>query len=90
VPRRCGRPLLRWSTNKPRPTAWAPVGFINPTVYLIGTQLDYASDFQDITTGNNEWIGSPNQFVRRAGYDLCTGWGTPTGSNLINALTRPP
>jgi hypothetical protein len=21
-----------------------------------------------------------------AGYDLCTGWGTPTGSNLVNAL----
>src|SRR5262249_34233501 len=22
--------------------------------------------------------------------DLCTGWGTPTGSNLINALLAPP
>jgi len=67
-----------------------PVGFINPTVYLIGTELDYASDFQDITTGNNEWIGSPTQFVAVAGYDLCTGWGTPTGSNLVNSLARPP
>src|SRR5205807_117070 len=24
-----------------------------------------------------------------AGYDLCTGWGTPTGTNLINALVPP-
>ena len=28
-----------------------PVGFINPAVYLIGAELDYTSDFQDITTG---------------------------------------
>ncbi|MGA2138690.1 MAG: protease pro-enzyme activation domain-containing protein [Verrucomicrobiia bacterium] len=66
------------------------VGFMNPAVYLIGTELDYAADFQDITTGNNAWIGSPNQFLAVAGYDLCTGWGTPTGSNLVNALSRPP
>ncbi len=67
-----------------------PVGFINPVLNLIGTQLDYTSDFQDITTGNNEWIASPNQFSAVPGYDLCTGWGTPTGSNLVNALSRPP
>src|SRR5208283_6056568 len=24
-----------------------------------------------------------------AGYDLCTGWGTPTGTNMINALAPP-
>jgi Pro-kumamolisin, activation domain/Subtilase family len=67
-----------------------PVGFINPAVYLIGTELDYTSDFQDTTTGNNEWLASPNQFTAVPGYDLCTGWGSPTGSNLVNALSRPP
>jgi subtilase family serine protease len=67
-----------------------PVGFINPAVYLIGTELDYLSDFQDITTGNNEWAFSTTQFLAVAGYDLSTGWGTPTGSNLVNALSRPP
>jgi hypothetical protein len=67
-----------------------PVGFINPAIYLIGTELDYTSDFQDITTGNNEWLASPTQFTAVPGYDLCTGWGTPTGSNLVNALSRPP
>jgi hypothetical protein len=66
-----------------------PVGFINPAIYLIGTELDYTSDFQDITTGNNEWLASPTQFTAVPGYDLCTGWGTPAGSNLINALSRP-
>ena len=64
-----------------------PVGFINPAVYIIGTEQDYTLDFQDITTGNNEWIASPNQYTAVAGYDLCTGWGTP-GINLITDLTR--
>jgi subtilisin family serine protease len=30
---------------------------------------------------------SPDQFFAVAGYDLCTGWGTPNGGGLINALT---
>jgi hypothetical protein len=67
-----------------------PVGLINSAVYLIGTELDYTSDFQDTTSGNNEWLASPGQFTAVPGYDLCTGWGTPTGSNLVNALSRPP
>ena len=32
----------------------------------------------------------PQQFFACPGYDLCTGWGTPTGSNLISALLAPP
>jgi subtilase family serine protease len=66
-----------------------PVGFINPAIYVIGRELDYNFDFQDITTGNNEWLASPTQFTGVPGYDLCTGWGTPAGSNLINTLSRP-
>jgi subtilase family serine protease len=30
-----------------------------------------------------------NLFFAVPGYDLCTGWGTPIGSNLINALASP-
>ena len=90
----CASPLWAAFTalaNEQAATNGLPVvGFMNPAVYLIGTELDYASDFQDTTTGNNVWIGSPNQFSAVAGYDLCTGWGTPTGSNLVNALSRPP
>ena len=65
----------------------APVGFINPTVYAIASGTNYANCFHDTTTGNNEWSGSPNLFVAVPGYDLCTGLGTPNGTNLINALT---
>ena len=66
-----------------------PVGFLNPVLYAIGKGAGYASAFHDITTGNNTSRSSPNQFLAVPGYDLCTGWGTPTGSNLINALVSP-
>jgi uncharacterized repeat protein (TIGR01451 family) len=67
-----------------------PVGFINPALYSIASTANYTNCFRDISTGNNEWSGSPNLFSAVRGYDLCTGLGTPNGTNLINALlTRP-
>ena len=65
-----------------------PVGFLNPALYAIGREPAFASVFHDITTGNNTWSGSPNLFFAVPGYDLCTGWGTPNGTNFINILTR--
>jgi uncharacterized repeat protein (TIGR01451 family) len=66
------------------------VGFINPAIYAIGKGSSYASAFHDITNGNNTWSGSPNEFYAVAGYDLCTGWGTPAGGSLITALIPNP
>lgn len=66
------------------------VGFISPAIYAIGQGPDYLACFHDITTGNNTNFGSPKKFFAVTGYDLCTGWGTPTGSNLISALLAPP
>lgn len=63
-----------------------PLGFLNPAIYAIGESSSYASDFHDITTGNNTSPNSPGKFYAVAGYDLCTGWGTPNGLNLIGAL----
>jgi len=65
------------------------VGFLNPILYAIGQGAGYASAFHDITTGNNTSSSSPDKFFAVPGYDLCTGWGTPAGSNLINALVSP-
>ena len=62
------------------------VGFLNPVLYPIGSGALYSSCFHDITTGNNLNAGSPNKYSAVAGYDLCTGWGTPAGQPLINAL----
>ena len=66
------------------------VGFINPAVYAIGTGTNYQNCFHDVVTGNNFWSSSPTNFPAVAGYDLCTGWGTPNGQNLMNALGGLP
>jgi subtilase family serine protease len=66
-----------------------PVGFINPAIYAIGKGPNYTADFHDVTTGNNTWSSSPANFYAVSGYDLCTGWGTPNGMNLITALATP-
>lgn len=65
------------------------VGFLNPALYALGQGTNYASVFHDITTGNNTNSASANKFLAVPGYDLCTGWGTPAGSNLIDALLAP-
>ena len=67
-----------------------PVGFLNPALYAIGTGLGYATNFHDITTGNNTNPTSPLKFYARPSYDLCTGWGTPTGQKLIDTLVPRP
>jgi hypothetical protein len=66
-----------------------PVGFLNPALYALGQSTNDAATFHDITTGNNTNTASPTEFYAVPGYDLCTGWGTPTGSNTISALTTP-
>jgi hypothetical protein len=67
-----------------------PPGFLNPAVYALGNSPDYTNCFHDITAGDNTWSGSSNHFFAVPGYDLCTGWGTPAGTNLINALAGAP
>jgi Pro-kumamolisin, activation domain/Domain of unknown function (DUF5011)/Immunoglobulin I-set domain/Cadherin-like domain len=67
-----------------------PVGFLNPEFYAIGTRTNYDACFNDITSGNNIGANTPGFFNATSGYDLCTGWGTPTGTNLINALAPYP
>jgi subtilase family serine protease len=68
----------------------APAGLINPAVYAIGNGqiagYGYSACFHDTTTGNNFWSASPAKYPAVTGYDLCTGWGTPNGASLINAL----
>jgi uncharacterized repeat protein (TIGR03803 family) len=63
------------------------VGFLNPALYALGQSPSYTHCFHDITNGNNDPspVG-PIEFPAVPGYDLCTGWGTPKGSNLIEAL----
>jgi hypothetical protein len=65
------------------------IGFINPAVYEIANESIYHAAFNDIITGDNTWPSSPDSFYAVPGYDLCTGIGTPAGTNLIYALVNP-
>ena len=56
------------------------IGFINPTIYQQNITSSYATDFHDITSGTS------GSFSAEVGYDLVTGWGSPNGVGLINAL----
>ena len=62
------------------------VGFINPAIYGIAASSNYSTCFHDVTTGNNTWSSSPGLFYAQAGYDLCTGLGSPNGAALITSL----
>jgi subtilase family serine protease len=55
------------------------LGFINPSLYSIGASSGYDTAFHDITSGSNGYSAT-------TGYDLATGWGSPNGSGLLNAL----
>ncbi len=56
------------------------LGFINPTIYQQNVTSAYATDFHDITSGTS------GSYSAVTGYDLVTGWGSPNGTGLINAL----
>jgi len=59
------------------------IGFINPTIYAQNVTSAYATDFHDITSGTS------GSYSAATGYDLVTGWGSPNGMGLINALAGP-
>jgi kumamolisin len=57
-----------------------PVGFLNPLLYgsLAGKGL-----CRDITSGSN------GAYAARVGWDACTGWGSPNGVAILQALKNP-
>lgn len=55
------------------------LGFINPAIYSLGIGANYASAFHDIKSGSNGYAAV-------SGFDLATGWGSPNGVALVNAL----
>ena len=53
-----------------------PVGFVNPLLYTAPTN----ATFRDVTQGDN------GDYKAGAGWDACTGLGTPDGQKLLAAL----
>jgi len=56
------------------------IGFLDPTIYNMNVTSGYAANFHDITSGTS------GSFSAVTGYDLVTGWGSPTPA-LITALS---
>ncbi|MHB1834019.1 MAG: protease pro-enzyme activation domain-containing protein [Solirubrobacteraceae bacterium] len=66
--------------------AQSGVGYADPALYR-AAGANYAGDFNDVTTGNNDYTGADGGlFPALPGYDLATGLGTPQAAPLAAAL----
>jgi subtilase family serine protease len=62
------------------------LGYINTGLYTVANNpAQYASDFYDVTTGNNQTTSIPG-YSASTGWDAVTGLGTPNVANLIPDL----
>jgi subtilase family serine protease len=57
------------------------LGFANESLYRIGTSASYATDFYDVTLGDNL------PYPATPGWDNATGWGTPDVAHLMQDMT---
>jgi len=63
------------------------LGYINPALYQIANNAaQYANDFHDVTTGNNQANPSISGYSASQGWDAVTGLGTPDAANLLPDL----
>src|ERR1700693_2335596 len=70
------------------------LGFLNPSLYKIGSGSHYGSDFHDITPPSNSSLPSNNDELGVNGgaypvtqsYDMATGWGTFDAAKLAADL----
>ena len=56
------------------------IGYINPTMYPAAEGSSYSTYLHDITSG------SCGKYSAATGFDLCTGWGSPNTTGMINLL----
>jgi kumamolisin len=64
-------------------TAGRPLGFVNPTLYShFGVLPALTSAFRDIVSGDN------GAYQAGAGWDPCTGLGTPKGAAIVASLAQ--
>jgi len=62
-------------------------GNLNTALYSIYHSARYASDFRDITVGNDQLAGTTLGYSAGPGYDLASGIGSPIVDQLIVDLT---
>src|SRR6204780_3052969 len=66
--------------NQQAATNGETIGFIDPIIYPAALTSSYGTYFHDITSG------SCGTYSGITGYDLCTGWGSPNTTGIINLL----
>jgi subtilase family serine protease len=66
--------------NEQAATNGDTIGFIDPILYPAALTSSYGTYFHDITSG------SCGTYSGLTGYDLCTGWGSPNTTGIINLL----
>ena len=66
------------------PCTGTQVGFANPALYAAAAS-DYSGDFNDITSGNNDYNGTA-LFPAGTGYDMASGLGSPEATALASSL----
>jgi subtilase family serine protease len=64
--------------NEQAATNGDTIGYINPIIYPAALTSSYGTYFHDVTSG------SCGTYSGITGYDLCTGWGSPNTTGLIN------
>jgi kumamolisin len=64
------------ATSNGKPT----MGFINPTLYKLGSDAALQGAFHDVTVGGNLYYPSTSN------WDYATGWGSPVADKLVAEL----
>ncbi len=74
-------------TNASAQCEGTPMGFANPALYNAAA-IAYTSDFNDITSGDNDMLAPTNGglFPAGPGYDMATGLGSPNATALAQTL----
>jgi kumamolisin len=60
------------------------VGFVNPLIY--GPVVTARTALNDVIMGSNDIGGRVGGYSAGPGWDPCTGWGTPNGTAILNAI----
>ncbi len=61
-----------------------PIGFANPVLYDAAAS-NYSGNFDDITSGNNDYNGT-TLYPAGTAFDMASGLGTPQGAPLAQAV----
>jgi subtilase family serine protease len=73
-------------TDASRACSGSSVGYANPALYEAAGAA-YAADFNDVTTGNNDFTQTDGgRYAAAAGYDPVSGLGTPNAASLAASL----